>query len=157
MYSGPEYRIYYQYSAILNVIFVTFMYGISLPLLFPIALGFFILFYIFEKITITYAYRKPPMYDDKIHQKALFLMQWAPFVMMIFTFWILGNNQLFKDVVNPITYKLEPIKTDHSVENTFVDFSFNFSYPPLFFSILIFIGIVFGNYIISLIELICKV
>src|SRR3569833_4684174 len=37
LYSGPEYFIHFKYSAILNVTFVTMMYGMGLPILFPIA------------------------------------------------------------------------------------------------------------------------
>jgi len=47
----------------MNVTFVTFMYGLALPLLFPIALLAFLVLYVTEKLTITYYYRKPPMYD----------------------------------------------------------------------------------------------
>lgn len=37
LYSGPVYLIHYKYSAILNITFVTMMYGLGLPVLFPIA------------------------------------------------------------------------------------------------------------------------
>ena len=44
LYAGPEYIIHFKYSGILNVTFVTMMYGAGLPLLFPIAvLSYFIL------------------------------------------------------------------------------------------------------------------
>mmetsp|Transcript_39253 Transcript_39253/g.37670 ORF Transcript_39253/g.37670 Transcript_39253/m.37670 type:complete len:89 (-) Transcript_39253:443-709(-) len=42
LYSGPEYYMHFKYSAILNVVYVTFMYGVALPILFPIALLFFV-------------------------------------------------------------------------------------------------------------------
>jgi hypothetical protein len=37
IYSGPVYFIHYKYSAVMNIIFVTFMYGLGIPLLFPLA------------------------------------------------------------------------------------------------------------------------
>lgn len=37
IYSGPVFFIHYKYSSILNITFVTFMYGLGLPVLFPIA------------------------------------------------------------------------------------------------------------------------
>jgi len=37
IYSGPVYQIHFKYSGIMNVTFVTMMYGIGMPILFPIA------------------------------------------------------------------------------------------------------------------------
>jgi hypothetical protein len=64
LYSGPTYLMHYKYSSILNVCFVTFMYGFGLPLLFPIAiLSLSILFFV-ETGSLYYAYRMPPMYNE---------------------------------------------------------------------------------------------
>ncbi len=37
IYSGPTYFIHYKYSSVLNITFVTFLYGLGIPLLFPVA------------------------------------------------------------------------------------------------------------------------
>lgn len=37
LYSGPVYYIHFKYSSVLNITFVTFLYGLGIPLLFPIA------------------------------------------------------------------------------------------------------------------------
>jgi hypothetical protein len=50
VYSGPNYLMHFKYSAMLNTIFVSFMYGLALPLLFPIALLAIIILYIVERI-----------------------------------------------------------------------------------------------------------
>ena len=36
-YTGPVYLMHYKYSTLLNVVFVTMMYGLGMPILFPIA------------------------------------------------------------------------------------------------------------------------
>ena len=36
-YTGPYYLMHYKYSTLLNIVFVTFMYGLGIPILFPIA------------------------------------------------------------------------------------------------------------------------
>ncbi len=36
-YSGPEYMVHYRYALLMVIIFTCMMYGIGLPLLFPIA------------------------------------------------------------------------------------------------------------------------
>lgn len=43
-----------KYGAIMNTIFVTFFYGIPLPLLFPVAAFTFFNYYITEKLLVTY-------------------------------------------------------------------------------------------------------
>ena len=37
LYGGNDYVIHFKYSAVLNVCYITMMYGIGMPLLFPIA------------------------------------------------------------------------------------------------------------------------
>ncbi len=63
LYAGPVYLMHFKYSSIMNVTFITFMYGLLIPMLFPIALLSFLILYTVEKLTLTYFYRKPPMYD----------------------------------------------------------------------------------------------
>jgi hypothetical protein len=67
IYSGPVYLMHYKYSMMLNTIFVTFMYGFGLPLLFPVAVLAMTVLYFVEKTMLYYAYQQPPMYDDRLH------------------------------------------------------------------------------------------
>ena len=50
LYSGPEYVIHYKYSFILNVVFMTFMFGAGLPILFPLAVCSLVVLYIMERL-----------------------------------------------------------------------------------------------------------
>ena len=56
IYSGPEYLIHFKYSGILNVTFVTLMYGIGQPVLFPIAVISYFILYSIERVLIAYFY-----------------------------------------------------------------------------------------------------
>jgi hypothetical protein len=76
------------------------MYGLAIPLLFPIALLYFIVMYAVEKLCITYYYKRPPMYDEKLNAAVLSTMKWAPVFMMFFGFWIMGNQQIFSNEVS---------------------------------------------------------
>ena len=49
LYAGPKYIIHFKYSGILNVTFVTMLYGLGLPLLFPIALLSYFIFWATER------------------------------------------------------------------------------------------------------------
>ena len=59
--------MHFKYSELLNIIYVTFMFGIAMPVLFPIAFISILILYIMERLKITYYYRKPPMYDHKLN------------------------------------------------------------------------------------------
>jgi hypothetical protein len=53
------------------------------------------------------------MYDDKLNNATLSILKWAPYFMMMFGYWLMGNKQIFSNVVNPVEYKTDPINTDH--------------------------------------------
>lgn len=58
--------MHFKYSAILNITFVTFMFGLGLPMLFPYALLAMIILWVSEKALFFYSYRLPPMYDASL-------------------------------------------------------------------------------------------
>ena len=49
IYAGPQYFIHFKYAGILNVVYVTMMYGLGLPILFPIALLTFFNYWLVER------------------------------------------------------------------------------------------------------------
>jgi len=53
----------------MNIVFVTMMYGVGLPILFPIACLSFIAIYFLDLYLLFYVYRKPPDYDSKLHME----------------------------------------------------------------------------------------
>ena len=113
IYSGPIHQMHSNYGAQITTIFVTFFYGVSLPILFPIAAFSFFNYYITEKFLVTYYFQRPPMYDEKLNKYALWTMKWAPVFFCFFGFWALGNKQIFCNEVNPIQYSNAPVNTGH--------------------------------------------
>jgi hypothetical protein len=99
IYSGPVYFIHYKYSSILNITFVTFMYGLGVPILFPIAVFSFLVLYLVEKSMLYWCYRQPPMYDDKLNKSVLTKMTYAPLLFLIYGYWMFSNKQLFSNSV----------------------------------------------------------
>ena len=71
LYTGPDYIVHYKYSGVLNVAYVTMMYGLGLPMLFPIAFLSFFIFWATERYQIAYTYQLPPAMDDKMTQNAM--------------------------------------------------------------------------------------
>jgi len=66
LYTGPNYIVHYKYSGILNIIYVTMMYGLGLPALFPIAFISFFIFWATERYQLAYTYQLPPAMDDRM-------------------------------------------------------------------------------------------
>jgi len=75
LYSGKDYFIHFKYSGILNIVYITMMYGIGMPILFPIAAFNFINQYICERIVVSYAMKLPPSLDDKLTKNALEMLK----------------------------------------------------------------------------------
>ncbi len=57
LYNGEEFELHCKYSAILNICFVTFIYGFGLPLLFPLAMLLFSVMFLMENTLLYYSYR----------------------------------------------------------------------------------------------------
>ena len=120
---------------------MTFMFGVALPVLFPIAaLAFFVL-YTVERLTITYFYRKPPMYDEKMNSAAIGILKYSPIFMMFFGFWILGNQQIFENKPLYKTNQSDPVITDHNMS-----LSVDQALPMFIFGVLFFIGLFFNDF-----------
>jgi len=90
LYSGPNHLMHFKYATVLNTVYVTFMFGAALPILFPIAMFTFFNMYVCERVLLAYYYPKPPTYDDELNRLALVTTKWAPIFLICFGFWFLG-------------------------------------------------------------------
>lgn len=95
LYAGPAYLMHFKYSSILTQIYISFMYGLFIPALFPIAAFGILNMYVVEKFALLYYYRKPPMYDDKLQKDALKVLRFAPVPMFILGYWAMGSPAIF--------------------------------------------------------------
>lgn len=92
IYLGPSYYIHFKYSTVLNICFVTMMYGFGLPILFPIAALSMIILYFLEKTLLYYSYRMPPMYDERLSDSVLNKLRWAPAIYLCFAYWMASSK-----------------------------------------------------------------
>ena len=84
--------MHFKYSSILVQVFVSFMYGMFIPILFPITLFGIFNMYINERLLLAYYYKKPPMYDMELHMESLMRVRLAPILCFLMGFWSLGNR-----------------------------------------------------------------
>jgi hypothetical protein len=92
LYSGPEYVIHFKFSGVLNVTYITCMYGLGMPLLFPLAALNMMNQWICERLIVAYIVRLPPALDDTLTKNFIRLLKWAPFLLLANGFWMIGNK-----------------------------------------------------------------
>ena len=63
LYSGTDYALHYKSAGIINITWVTMMYGVGLPILFPIAAFNYLNSYICERIIVSFQVKLPPVMD----------------------------------------------------------------------------------------------
>ena len=95
LYSGPNYIIHYKYSGVLNIVFVTMLYGIGLPMLFPIAFLSLFIIYATERYMIAYTYQLPPAMDDTMTENSIKMLSYTPILFLMNGYWMLSNRQMF--------------------------------------------------------------
>jgi hypothetical protein len=71
IYSGPEYEIFMKYAFMMKFIAISFVFGYSLPVLYPITFLALVNLYVTDKYALAYLYKKPPNYDGKIIRKSI--------------------------------------------------------------------------------------
>lgn len=71
LYTGADYLIHFKYSDALNITYITMMYGLGMPLLFPIAAIAMFSQWLSERIQIAYTVRQPPAMDNQLSNNAI--------------------------------------------------------------------------------------
>jgi len=92
LYSGIDHMIHYGYSTMLLIVFVTFMFGFGIPILFPVATATLFILYRVEKYMMYYFYKCPPMYSQKITKEMLNTLRLAPALYLICGYWMVSNQ-----------------------------------------------------------------
>ena len=92
LYAGAEYKLCFQYSSVLTQVCVSFLYGMCVPLLFPITLFGIFNMYMNDRLLLAYFYKQPPKYDMDIHLESLSELYMAPILSFLLGYWALGNR-----------------------------------------------------------------
>ena len=92
IWSGGEYIMHIKNAGLLLVVFVTCMYGVGMPLLFPVAAVNFFIQWTCERIMAVYQVKLPPSLDDKLTNNLLAMIKWAPLIMLFNGYWMLSNE-----------------------------------------------------------------
>ena len=91
IYSGPQFYMDYAYAYLVYIVFMTFLYAPGIPLLFFLALLALCSFYVTESLAMAYAYTKPVMYDERIHEFSVRVLSLAPIIYCFMGAWVYSN------------------------------------------------------------------
>lgn len=128
------------------VVYVTFLFGPGLPILFPIAYFSLLGLYIVERLMMAYSYRKPPMTGTVTNQTVMKMLLGAPIVYCCMAMWLFSNRQVFENKV--ITNEAEFLfaNTDHFMGQ----FLTTITPGTIFFILLIVLSVVYlGKWVIK--------
>lgn len=114
LYAGPQHSMAYRYSAILVTSWICLMYGVCMPIMFPIGALTYMNYYIADRFLVAYYFRRPPVYDEKLQRMSLTMMKYAPILMFFFGYWCLGNMQIFSNTIEPLVNTGVPLTTEHT-------------------------------------------
>jgi hypothetical protein len=93
-FSGPTYFMHYKYSSIMNITFLTMVFGPGMPILFPVAAASLLVLYCLENYMLYYVYKAPPAYDEVLNNYVLGMLTKAPLFLLAFGYWMYTNPQL---------------------------------------------------------------
>lgn len=92
LYSGTDYLVHFKYAGVLNIIYITMMYGIGIPLLFPVAAFNYFNQYLTERMIVAYQVKLPPALDDKLTNNCIDMLKWAPLILLFNGYWMISNQ-----------------------------------------------------------------
>ena len=127
LYSGAEYVIHFKYSGVLNIVYITMMYGMGMPILFVLAAFNFFNQWICERIIVAYQMKLPPALDDKLTINCIKMLKLAPIMLLFNGYWMISNRQIYENKWYYIGKTTDSMKSNHQV-----NFEINWATPALF-------------------------
>jgi hypothetical protein len=89
------------------------MYTASLPILVPLAVIAIMNRYIVDRFLLARFYRTPQILDDVLHRTSINLFKMPAIVCFFFSWWALGNRQIFDTLVSPRVNTSQNEETHH--------------------------------------------
>ena len=123
LYSGPEFQLHYRFSALLNVVFVTLLYGTGMPLLFIFAVLTFLGTNIMDRILLAKFYQQPPNFDISLSKKVNGVLPIAGILHLLMGYWMYTNPYLTSNTLLEFETSASNPKNGHTfgiIENNYL-------------------------------------
>ena len=99
------------------------MYGLGIPLLFPLAALSFLITLIGERIQCAYFVKLPPAMGDTLTATTISALNFSPILLLFNGYWMISNKQIFENKWSYIQVDGEPMKSGHTLNHLEVDWS----------------------------------
>lgn len=107
--------IHFKYSDCLNITFLAMLYGLGMPIMFPMAAVIIMNQRLAERIQVAYNYRLPPAMDNSLSDSVLSIMKYAPLMLLFNGYWLMDNRQFFDNVWHYKEKVTENMWSDHPI------------------------------------------
>jgi len=94
--------IHFRYAQLICLTYLGFAYGIVMPVIIPIVSISLYNMYVSQRFAFAFIYKKPAFekgFNNDLNDMVMMILEQAPIVMIIFTYWQLGNRQMFYNEV----------------------------------------------------------
>jgi len=118
LHAGPEYAFYYKCANTNLVVFICLIFGGCMPLLYFIGMFAIAMSYFMDRLALTYFYRLPPKFSEKLNIDSLKLMSLAPLFGLMILVWQYTNRQMFENSIDKISTQNELILSHHFIKDT---------------------------------------
>lgn len=92
IYTGKEWQIHFKYSDALNISFLAFLYGMGMPIMFPMAMIIISNQRLAERVQVAFNMKQPPAMDDSLSKSVLSILKYGPLCLLFNGFWLLDNR-----------------------------------------------------------------
>ena len=83
-----------RFASSYNVIFICFTFSVGLPILYPIAMGYFIFTFWLDKFSIIYFYQKTKVFSEDLPIESTKLIKYALILHFLFGIVMLSNDEI---------------------------------------------------------------
>lgn len=94
---------------------MTMMFGLGMPILFPIAAFNYLVFWATERYQVAYTYQMPPLMDDTLTKNTMRLLSYSPILFLLNGLWMISNKQIFDSWVAPLASASSVMDTGHTI------------------------------------------
>lgn len=84
--------IHFLYSDFLNITFLACLYGIGMPIMFPMACVIIANQRLCQRVLVAYIFRQPPAMDDSLSNSVLSMLKYGPLLLLFNGFWFMDNK-----------------------------------------------------------------
>lgn len=77
IHSGKDFELSDPYPKVLTAVMICMMFGLGLPILFPLTLVYLVVIYFTFKIMAVYWFRRPPLFDDTLSKIFMYNIKYS--------------------------------------------------------------------------------